>query len=167
MLLQPRFRLVTLWLSGFALAAAVDPLHAQGTSVPLISELSGRNAFALIAVALLLVSAVIPGVVHVMRRALRGRRAFLREIDEGKKQLDRAISNMSQGLLMFDSSHRLVLCNQRYMEIYGVSPKVMKPGLHFRDLLQHRKDMGSYAGDVDLYCREIEAKLAEGKRTSL
>ena len=67
---------------------------------------------------------------------MRGRREFLREIDEGKKQLDLAIGNMSQGLVMFDASHRIVVCNQSYLEMYGLSPKVVKPGLPFRDLLQ-------------------------------
>ncbi|MGC1573296.1 MAG: PAS-domain containing protein, partial [Pseudolabrys sp.] len=29
-----------------------------------------------------------------------------------------AINNMSQGLCMFDGNERLVICNQRYMEMY-------------------------------------------------
>jgi PAS domain-containing protein len=29
-----------------------------------------------------------------------------------------AINNMSQGLCMFDGNERLVVCNQRYMDMY-------------------------------------------------
>ena len=32
-----------------------------------------------------------------------------------------AINNMSQGLCMFDGNERLVVCNQRYMDMYTVS----------------------------------------------
>jgi hypothetical protein len=35
---------------------------------------------------------------------------------------------MSQALLMFDSSARLVICNQRYIEMYRLSPNEVKPG---------------------------------------
>ena len=31
-----------------------------------------------------------------------------------------AINNMSQGLCMFDGNERLVVCNQRYMEMYDL-----------------------------------------------
>ena len=166
--LQPCFRLGTLsTFSVLALAATVESVCAQDPGAYSIFELSGRTAFALIAVALLLTIVIIPGTIHLLRGTLRGRREFLREIDEGKQQLDLAISNMSQGLVMFDASQRIVFCNRRYLEMYGVSPQIAKPGLHFRDLLQHRKDTGSYFGEVEAYCRSIETELAEGKSTSL
>src|SRR5262249_11842927 len=37
-----------------------------------------------------------------------------------------AINNMSQGLCMFDGNERLVVCNQRYMDMYKVSGDVVK-----------------------------------------
>ncbi len=39
-----------------------------------------------------------------------------------------AINNMSQGLCMFDGNERLVVCNQRYMEMYKLSAEIVKPG---------------------------------------
>ena len=38
-------------------------------------------------------------------------------------QFDAALNNMVQGLAMYDAEHRLVLCNRRYAEIYGLSPE--------------------------------------------
>ena len=35
---------------------------------------------------------------------------------------------------------RLVLCNDRYIEMFGVSREVVKPGCTLRELIQHRKD---------------------------
>ncbi|HTB02593.1 MAG TPA: EAL domain-containing protein [Bradyrhizobium sp.] len=72
-----------------------------------------------------------------------------------KQRLDRAVNNMTQGLLLFDSSRRLVVCNHRYIEMYGLSADVVKPGCTFREIITHRKATGSFAGDVDAYCARI------------
>ena len=80
-----------------------------------------------------------------------------------KHRLDTAIDNMTQGLLLFDPSKRLVVCNQRYVEMFGVSTDVVKPGCTIRELLEHRKETGSFAGDVDQYCSTLFEKLAEGR----
>jgi diguanylate cyclase (GGDEF)-like protein len=80
-----------------------------------------------------------------------------------KQRLDTAINNMTQGLLLFDSSQRLVVCNQRYIEMFGVSTDVVKPGCTIRQLLDHRKAIGSFMGDVDEYCAILLDKLAQGK----
>ena len=70
---------------------------------------------------------------------------------------------MSLGLVMFDASQKIVLRNRRYLELYGVSPEVVKPGLSFRELLLHRKETGSFHGDVDEYCSTMNASLVAGK----
>ena len=80
-----------------------------------------------------------------------------------KQRLDTAINNMTQGLLMFDSSHRLVVANQRYVEMFGVSTEVVKPGCTLQDLLNHRKEIGSFKGDVDAYCATLFRKMAQGE----
>ena len=70
-------------------------------------------------------------------------------------RFDTAISNMTQGLLLFDSSQQLVVCNQRYIEMYGLSAGIVKPGCRFREIIAHRKATGSFAGDEDEYCARI------------
>ena len=72
-----------------------------------------------------------------------------------KQRLDTAINNMTQGLLLFDPSQRLVVCNQRYIEMFGVSTDVVKPGCTIRDLIEHRKETGSFNGDVEQYCSTL------------
>jgi len=42
--------------------------------------------------------------------------------------LDTVLNNMSQGVLMFDPETRMVFCNQRYIEMYGLSADVVQPG---------------------------------------
>jgi methyl-accepting chemotaxis protein len=81
------------------------------------------------------------------------------------RRLRDAVDNMSQGLLMFDAHSRIVLCNRRYLEMYKLSPAVVKPGCTLRELIQHRKDTGLFSGDVDSYCQSIlESMRAGGQR---
>jgi diguanylate cyclase (GGDEF)-like protein len=93
---------------------------------------------------------------------LRAREADLRAQN---MRFDIAINNMVQGLLLYDSLGRLIVCNQRYIEMYGLSPDVVKPGLAFRDLILHRKETGSFKGDVDVFCSSVWRSVAMGKVT--
>lgn len=51
---------------------------------------------------------------------------WYRRIRTHHTRLLTALNNMSEGLCMFDSSARLILCNERYIEMYGLSPEVAK-----------------------------------------
>jgi diguanylate cyclase (GGDEF)-like protein len=77
--------------------------------------------------------------------------------------LQTVLNNMSQGVLMFDSETRLTFCNKRYLELYGLSSDVVKPGCLLRDLLQHRIDLGTFSGDADEYVARLAAGIADGK----
>ena len=82
-------------------------------------------------------------------------RLMTRRLSIEKQRLDTAINNMTQGLLLFDAAKRLIVCNRRYIEMYGLSPDVVKPGCTFRDVIRHRQETGSFTGDLDAYCDEI------------
>ena len=69
-----------------------------------------------------------------------------------KQRLDIALDNMTQGLLLFDASERVVICNERYLEIYGLSRDMVPEGCSFRELVAHRKQTGTFDGDVEEYC---------------
>jgi diguanylate cyclase (GGDEF)-like protein len=81
--------------------------------------------------------------------------------------IDAALNNMSQGLVMFDSSQKLVVCNQRYLEIYGLSPVVVRPGCSFRELLNLRVAAASFCGeDIEQYMAGILAAVKQGTGTN-
>src|SRR5262245_15884731 len=87
----------------------------------------------------------------VVRKLLQQHRQSQRRLTLEKQRLDTAVHHMTQGLLLFDASQRLVICNQRYIEMYGLSPDVIKPGCSFREVVAHRKETGSFTGNVDHY----------------
>jgi methyl-accepting chemotaxis protein len=83
-----------------------------------------------------------------------------------RQQFVSALNNMSQGLCMFDASGRLILCNDRYIEMYGMSPAVIKPGCSLQDILQHRKETGSFTGDPVQYFTDVLNQLANATQTT-
>jgi len=72
-------------------------------------------------------------------------------------QLQTALNNIPQGLLMFDAANRLVLRNDRYIEMYGLAPEAAKPGCTVRELLEQRIATGTFEGDPDLYVAKFVA----------
>jgi diguanylate cyclase (GGDEF)-like protein/PAS domain S-box-containing protein len=94
-------------------------------------------------------------------------RVVQQEMLQQSQRFGVALDNMSQGLLLFDSSERIVVCNRRYIEMYGLSPDVVKPGCTFRDLIRHRKETGSFAGDVGEYRASTLRDLTPGRATGL
>jgi diguanylate cyclase (GGDEF)-like protein/PAS domain S-box-containing protein len=78
--------------------------------------------------------------------------------------LDTAVDNMCQGLTMFDQSGRLVLCNRRYLEMYGLSPDVIKPGCTANEVVQHRIETGSLSPrEAERYVGERQTTLGHGE----
>jgi diguanylate cyclase (GGDEF)-like protein/PAS domain S-box-containing protein len=81
-------------------------------------------------------------------------------------QIDTALNNMSHGVLMFVADARLMLFNQRYIEMYDMSPEVVVPGCTLRELVVHRQKLGVLSGDIDVYCDGVIADVAKGTTTS-
>ena len=59
-------------------------------------------------------------------------------------QFDTAINNMSQGLCFFDAAHRLIVCNQRYIEMYDLPPDRVGPGTLLSEIVDMRFEAGSF-----------------------
>jgi diguanylate cyclase (GGDEF)-like protein/PAS domain S-box-containing protein len=87
---------------------------------------------------------------------------FQRQRRDRDQQFETALNNMSQGLCMFDADANLVVCNDRYLEMYGLSRDVVVPGANLRAILMHRKECGNFAGDPDVYLKELRATIVKG-----
>jgi diguanylate cyclase (GGDEF)-like protein/PAS domain S-box-containing protein len=88
-------------------------------------------------------------------------------VHEQKLQMDAALSNIGQGLLMFDAEARLIFCNRRYCELYDLTPDDVKPGVTLQQLLTLRKAKGTFPGNPDSYVAELKAALATGNTVTL
>jgi PAS domain-containing protein len=86
-----------------------------------------------------------------------------RRLLQQNRRFSTALNNMSQGLNMFDAHGRIILLNKRYLEMYKLSPDVVKPGCTLKRLIEYRKETGLFAGDVDSYVKKILEAMALGK----
>jgi diguanylate cyclase (GGDEF)-like protein len=71
--------------------------------------------------------------------------------------LDAALSNMCQGLCLYDSEYRLKVVNRRFCEIFRLSPELVKPGLLFREVLELSVAAGNHFSKTgaDLLAEEL------------
>ena len=88
------------------------------------------------------------------------------EVRTQYERLDAALNNMSQGLIMIDKDERLVVCNDRYIEMYGLSRDVVKPGCTLGDLFRHRVERGHLIRDPEQYREVLLAQVNSGKATN-
>jgi diguanylate cyclase (GGDEF)-like protein/PAS domain S-box-containing protein len=85
------------------------------------------------------------------------------DISEQHNRLDGAINNMNQGLCMFDAQNRLIVWNERYVEMYRIAPERIWAGCTIRDLLDARIAAGTFPLDPGKYDAELRDALKHGK----
>ena len=79
-------------------------------------------------------------------------------------QFDTAINNMMQGLCFFDADRKLIVCNERYIEMYNLPPGRVGPGTTLSEVFELRSEAGSVPTmprDEFLNWRSNVALLAE------
>jgi diguanylate cyclase (GGDEF)-like protein/PAS domain S-box-containing protein len=72
-------------------------------------------------------------------------------LEQTNMRFDAAIENMAHGLCMFDRDKRLLICNKRYGEMYGLTPEQTKPGTTLCAIREARVAAGSDPKDVENY----------------
>ena len=83
------------------------------------------------------------------------------ELSSQNQRFDAAINNMVQGLCMFDQNKRLVVCNEQYARMYGLSADQVKVGTTLRAILEYRAATGNSPSDTESY---INNRLEEVDR---
>ena len=76
----------------------------------------------------------------------------------------RVLDNMSQGVLL-NADTQLVVCNQRYAEMYKLPHDTVRPGRSLHELLSHRSEVGTFFRRKlrDLYRPDSPRASAKGK----
>jgi len=83
------------------------------------------------------------------------------ELQAQNLRFDAALENMPHGLCMFDRNECLIVCNERYGEMYGLTGEQTKRGVTLRSILEARVAAGHSPEDANRY---IEERLAEVRR---
>jgi diguanylate cyclase (GGDEF)-like protein/PAS domain S-box-containing protein len=103
----------------------------------------------------------------ILRRLRRNYGKIEQLIRDERNLLGTAINSMSHGLVMYGPDARILVVNQKYLEMHGLAADVAKPGITFRELIGLRKATGTFSGDVDAYCDAIQGEISRGKAARL
>ena len=75
-------------------------------------------------------------------------------LDAVRAHFDAALTNIGQGLCIYDRHERLVVANARYCEMSGLTPDEAQPGTSFREMLARSHASGNFA---DLAVEDVYA----------
>jgi methyl-accepting chemotaxis protein len=68
---------------------------------------------------------------------------------------------MAHGLCMFDGSAKLMICNEPFMQMYSLSPEVVKPGITLLDYLKYRAATGTFSSGIHEHHDKIVSQMAK------
>ena len=87
-----------------------------------------------------------------------------RRLNESSTFLAMVLDNMTQGVVLFDAHEHVLVVNNRYVEMYGLSPSVVKPGCSLLELITNRITTGSLNIDPEKYRAEIMTASARASQ---
>ncbi len=138
------------------ISVAVDTAAALAIWQKQTDILLGAGVLAALTVALM--------ILLIARQQTQAHNASMQNLALEKERLDTALNNMAQGLIMFDSTDRVVVCNDLYIQMYGLSRESVKPGCSFADLLRCRAEAGELVHrDLGHYRADLAAAMAQGQ----
>ena len=76
---------------------------------------------------------------------------------------DAALSHLSQGISMYDGDHRLVVWNNRFVELYGFPPGFVTLGRPFGELFEYLVATGNIKEKTDRYAAPRAERLENEK----
>jgi signal transduction histidine kinase/CheY-like chemotaxis protein len=59
-----------------------------------------------------------------------------------RQQLQQAIDAIGEGFILYDSNDRIVLCNRKYRDFFPLLGEILKPGTHFKEIIQAAAEAG-------------------------
>ncbi|MBA5778064.1 PAS domain S-box protein [Stappia sp. F7233] len=129
--------------SGVAVAIDAEGVRGEGEYFPLEISLTeyrfgGRRLFA------------------ALFRDVSERRTAENRVHEAEARLREAIEFLPDAFVLYDADDRLVICNERYRELYRTSADLIVPGMRFEHIIRQGANRGQYRipeGDREAWIR--------------
>ena len=161
--------LITAVLSGSIVPAVREAVRiaeaiAAGRLDTPVRAAGGRGEAALLLRALgTMQSSIAAAMAHIRRLMDEQASSHAGEIAVRHARFDAALSNMVQGLTMYDGEEVLVVVNRRFIELTGLPPDRVRPGMTFRQVLAELAAVGHLEGSaLDEIHRKRRARTASG-----
>ena len=110
-----------------------------------------------------LLTLLVLGIAAIRTRSLLEQDRVAQERELQNHRFDAVMSNMPLGVCMNDSNGNIIICNERYGTLYNLPEDITKPGTHFRQIIRHRKENGTFRADPDTFCDGLMADMANGR----
>lgn len=99
-----------------------------------------------------------------LRDARRDNQTYRQAIDERQRILSFAMTQMSDGVAMFDRDNRLLFCNAQYQQLFPLTSDVRVPGAHIRDILaaavaRREQQVGASRAAIAAWTDEVAASM--------
>jgi diguanylate cyclase (GGDEF)-like protein len=101
---------------------------------------------------------------EIARSSAETERAAQREILKHAERFKSALNNMLHGLVMFDTQDRLIVCNERYAQMYSLPERLTQPGVNWSDITAYRMDSIGYRNFS--YDNPSERRRSDGYKSS-
>jgi len=102
----------------------------------------------------------------VTSRDVTEQRKFEAEIEYNRSMLDLALSEMSDGLAMFDEKGVLLLCNEQFKSCFPRSAHAIAAGMHYREVFQslasNGEELNVQAEPSDDWIKDFVTSLKQG-----
>jgi diguanylate cyclase (GGDEF)-like protein len=86
-------------------------------------------------------------------------------IAEQKRLIDAALNNMTYAVCMFDANERLIVSNERYLEMFAPARDLMMLGCTVSELLHRLDELGVTTEDPELCLAELRSALVSRTTT--
>lgn len=90
-------------------------------------------------------------------------RSAQERLSRKNRDLDAAVNHMPQGLVMYDRRARLVICNKRYAEMYGLPQEMTTPGHSLESIVAYRIKAAGLTTDARQMAKGIEDTVRAGR----
>jgi diguanylate cyclase (GGDEF)-like protein len=130
-------------LRNIASIASLAVLLAIGVALPLAFAAPAPTPLTMLSFALACAAIGVLAGWLLRRTALQQLDQLLAAQKADNLRFDTALNNISQGLCFFDGQQRLIVCNDRYAEMYGLPPDLMQPGVTLREVVDYRFSIGT------------------------
>lgn len=83
------------------------------------------------------------------------------------QRLQSAIETLDDGFVIYDKDDRLIVCNERYREIYAASKEAIVPGNSFENILRYGLENGQYVAAIGREEEWLRERLAQHRHQAI
>ncbi len=83
------------------------------------------------------------------------------------QRLQSAIETLDDGFVIYDKEDKLIVCNERYRQIYAASAEAIVPGNSFENILRHGLKNGQYVAAIGREEEWLHERLKQHRQHSI